>query len=96
MPNETSNNNQITHVAVKPSPFWKHKSALWFVRLETQFDLAKISLNTTNFNYVLSAVDSDILDSVSDLVLKPPENGRYEVLKKRSIEVHSESEASKI
>ncbi|GFS64675.1 transposon Ty3-I Gag-Pol polyprotein [Nephila pilipes] len=36
------------------------------------------------------------LNSVSDLVLKPPENGKYEVLKKRLIEVHSESEASKI
>ncbi|GFS49503.1 transposon Ty3-I Gag-Pol polyprotein [Nephila pilipes] len=38
----------------------------------------------------------NILNSVSDLVLKPPENGKYEVLKKRLIEVLSESEDSKI
>ncbi|GFS87099.1 retrovirus-related Pol polyprotein from transposon 297 [Trichonephila clavipes] len=80
-----------SHVAVKPPPFWKHNPALWFVRLEAQFDLAKILNDTTKFNYVLSAVESDILNSVSDLVLKPPENGKYEVLKKRLIEVHSES-----
>ncbi|GFT13552.1 uncharacterized protein TNCV_3830331 [Trichonephila clavipes] len=52
--------------------------------------------DTTKFNYVLSAVESDILNSVSDLVLKLPENGKYEALKKRLIEVHSESEESKI
>ncbi|GFS79250.1 transposon Ty3-I Gag-Pol polyprotein [Nephila pilipes] len=88
-------NKHIAHVAVKPPPFY-HNPALWFVRLEAQFDLAKISNDTTKFNYVLSAVESDILNSVSDLVLKPLENGKYGVLKKRLIEVHSESEASKI
>ncbi|GFU44816.1 uncharacterized protein NPIL_276441 [Nephila pilipes] len=37
-----------------------------------------------------------ILNIVSDLVLKAPENEKYEVLKKRLIEVHTESETSKI
>ncbi|GFQ92743.1 retrovirus-related Pol polyprotein from transposon 17.6 [Trichonephila clavata] len=81
------------YVPVKPPPFWKHNPVLWFVRLEAQFELAKI-LN--EFNYVLSAVESDILNSVRDLVLKPPENGKYDALRKRLIEVHSESENSKI
>ncbi|GFT96877.1 uncharacterized protein TNCV_1934301 [Trichonephila clavipes] len=63
---------------------------------EAQFDLAKILNDATKFNCVLSAVESDILNSVSDLVLKPPENKKYEALKKRLIEVHSESEDSKI
>ncbi|GFU57164.1 uncharacterized protein NPIL_537761 [Nephila pilipes] len=96
MPNETSDNSQIARVTVKPPPFWKHNPTLRFVRIEAQFDLAKISLYTTKFNYELSAIGSDILNSVSDLVLKPPENGKYEVLKKRLIKVHSESVASKI
>ncbi|GFQ96940.1 uncharacterized protein TNCT_17111 [Trichonephila clavata] len=95
MPNECDS-NQISHVAVKPPPFWKHNPALWFVRLEAQLELAKILNDTPKFNYVLSAVESDILNSVSDLVLKPPENGKYDALKKRLIEVYSESEDSKI
>ncbi|GFR04850.1 uncharacterized protein TNCT_556891 [Trichonephila clavata] len=94
MPNECDS-NQISHVAVKPPPFWKHNPALWFMGLEAQFELANILNDTTKFNYVLSAVESDILNSVSDLVLKPPENGKCDVLKKRLIEVHSESEDSK-
>ncbi|GFQ65951.1 hypothetical protein TNCT_331811, partial [Trichonephila clavata] len=60
------------------------------VQLEAQFELDKVLNDTTKFNYVLSAVESDILNSVSDLVLKPPENGKYEALKKHLIEVHSE------
>ncbi|GFR19779.1 uncharacterized protein TNCT_1502 [Trichonephila clavata] len=61
-----------------------------------KFELAKILNDTTKFNHVLSAVESNILNSVSDLVLKPPENGKYDALKKRLIEVHLESEDSKI
>ncbi|GFS97434.1 transposon Ty3-I Gag-Pol polyprotein [Trichonephila clavipes] len=59
MPNEWDS-NQISHVAVKPPPFWKHNPA------------------------------------PCDLVLKPPENGKYEALIKHLFEVHSESEDSKI
>ncbi|GFS85200.1 gag-pol polyprotein [Nephila pilipes] len=77
-------NKQIAHVAVKTPPFWKYKPTLWFVRLKAQFDLAKISNDTSKFNYVLSAVELDILNSVSDLVVKPPEKGKYEVLNKTS------------
>ncbi|XP_015925323.2 uncharacterized protein [Parasteatoda tepidariorum] len=89
-------NQSVAHVAVKAPPFWKNNPALWFVRLEAQFDLAKITADITKFNHVLSAVESDILNYVSDLVLKPPENDKYEALKKRLVELHSESEASKI
>ncbi|GFU05738.1 retrovirus-related Pol polyprotein from transposon 412 [Trichonephila clavipes] len=77
MPNECDS-NQISHVAVKPPPFWKHNLVLWFVRLEGQFELAKILIDTTII-YVLSSVESEILNSVSDLVRKPPENGNEKV-----------------
>lgn len=92
----TPDANQIAHVAVKPPPFWKTNPALWFVRLEAQFTLAKVSADETKFNYILSAVDSDVLNSVSDIVLKPPNTDKYETLKKRLIDLHSESEESKI
>ena len=86
----------VARVAVKPPPFWKSNPALWFVRLEAQFELANISTDLTKFNHVLSAVDSDILNSVSDLVLKPPETDKYKTLKERLVKIHSESESSKI
>lgn len=88
--------SQLARVAVKPPAFWKANPALWFVRLESQFTLAGITSDETKFNYVISAVDSDILNSVSDIILKPPENEKYKSLKEKLIDLHSESEASKI
>lgn len=93
---ETQAECQVAPVAVKPPPFWKGDPALWFARLEAQFELARITTDSTKFNHVLSAIESDILHSVSDLVLRPPAENKYEALKKRLIEIHSESEASKM
>lgn len=89
-------NTQIAHVSVKPPPFWKTNPTLWFIRLEAQFSLAKITCETTKFNYVVAALDADVLTSVSDLLVSPPTDTPYEQLKNRLIESHSESESSRI
>jgi cleavage and polyadenylation specificity factor subunit 1 len=95
-PDGVTLNNQIAHVAVKPPPFWKSNPTLWFVRLEANFSLANITSEITKFNHVVAAVDADVLTSVSDLIVEPPTENPYKELKKRLIESHSESEASKI
>ncbi|GBM49586.1 Transposon Ty3-I Gag-Pol polyprotein [Araneus ventricosus] len=91
-----SDDATIARVGVKLPPFWKANPALWFVQLEAQFALAGITVDDTKFNYVISAVDSEILNSVSDIILRPPDIDKYTILKKCLIELHSESEASKI
>ncbi|XP_055950353.1 uncharacterized protein LOC129984489 [Argiope bruennichi] len=95
-PNSANNDATVSRVGVKLPPFWKANPALWFVQLEAQFALAGITADDTKFNHVVSAVDSDILNCVSDIILKPPDTDKYPTLKKRLIELHSESEASKI
>lgn len=87
---------QVSHVGVKPPPFWKTNPSLWFLRLEAQFSLAKITCETTKFNHVVAAIDADILTTVSDIVCNPPVDQPYEKLKKQLIESHSESEESRI
>lgn len=91
-----ANSGQVSYVGVKPPPFWKTNPSLWFIRLEAQFSLAKITSETTKFNHVVAAVEADVLTSVSDIIVNPPEEQPYEALKKRLIESHSESEESKI
>ena len=90
------NATQVSYVGIKAPPFWKSNPALWFLRLEAQFSLAKINCETTKFNHVVAAVDADILTSVSDIIVTPPTANPYETLKKRLIESHSESEESRI
>lgn len=96
MPDTDPPEAEISHVAVKPPLFWKSNPSLWFVRLEAQFSLSRINVDDTKFNYVVAALDSDILSSVSDILVRPPATGKYEALKKRLIDVHSESESTKI
>lgn len=88
--------SQVSHVGVKPPPFWKTNPSLWFLRLEAQFSLAKITSEETKFNHVVAAVDADVLISVSDIITNPPSDRPYESLKKRLIDSHSESAESRI
>ncbi|GFQ93959.1 uncharacterized protein TNCT_87391 [Trichonephila clavata] len=90
------NDTTVSRVGVKLPPFWKANPALWFVQLEAQFALAGITPDNTKFNHVISAIDSDISNCVCDIILKPPDADKYSTLKNRLIELHSESEASKI
>ncbi|GBN62894.1 hypothetical protein AVEN_145783-1 [Araneus ventricosus] len=59
-----SDDATIAGVGVKLPPFWKANLALWFVQLEAQFALAGITVDDTKFNHAISAVDSEILNSV--------------------------------
>lgn len=95
LPND-SPTEQISRVAVKPPPFWKNNPALWFIQLESQFALADIKEDLTKYNYVVAAIDSEALNSVSDIILNPPAENKYDCLKNRLIDVHSESESAKL
>ncbi|GBN59749.1 hypothetical protein AVEN_217762-1 [Araneus ventricosus] len=77
-----SDDAAIAHVGVKLPPFWKANPAFWFVQLEAQLALAGITVDDTKFNHVISAVDSEILNSVSDIILRPPDIDKYTTLKK--------------
>ncbi|XP_054720158.1 LOW QUALITY PROTEIN: uncharacterized protein LOC129229806 [Uloborus diversus] len=96
MMNEGLDEAQWQHSSLKPPPFWKSNPNLWFLRLEAQFSLVHVTADETKFNYVVAAIDSDILSSVSDIIVRPPDTNRYETVKKRLIDLHSESEFSKI
>lgn len=81
----------ISRVAIKPPPFWKGNPSLWFAQIEAQFAISNITTDSTKFFHVVSVVESHILDSVSDIITSPPEDHKYETLKKRLIAVHGKS-----
>lgn len=87
---------KVARVSVKPAPFWKKSLFMVCSTRSTIFSRRVTTANETKFNHVISAVESEILNSVCDIILRPPENDKYVALKTRLIEIHSESEASKI
>lgn len=88
--------HHINRVSVKPPPFWKSDPKLWFIQLEAQFDLSGVVQDSTKYNYVITAIDTDILTQVTDFVLNPPLNRKYECLKNRLINIYSESSEKKL
>lgn len=86
----------VSHVAIKPPPFWRSSPQFWFNRLEAQFELARIVDQRTKFNYVLSVLDGEIIQVVSDIIRNPHANEPYDVLKTNLISRLSISETAKL
>ncbi|XP_067121516.1 uncharacterized protein [Centruroides vittatus] len=96
---EAENNDDHRHiarVAIRPLPFWKSNPSLWFAQLEAQFSISNITADDTKFKHVVAAVEPEILNSVHDLILNPPEQNKFATLKARLIDIYAESESSKI
>lgn len=87
---------EISRVTVKAPPFWRANPALWFCQLEAQFENSRITIDKTKYFTVVAAIESSILNQVSDLVLNPPENDMYNTLKARLLSVFADSEQIRI
>lgn len=81
---------------IRVPPFWKHNPRLWFIQLEAQFTMARISTDSTKYYQVLTVLDQDVLKIVEDIVEEPPASDKYETLKKNLIQRLSASESAKV
>ncbi|XP_066254127.1 uncharacterized protein [Euwallacea similis] len=95
-PTESSNNaTMVDRVAVKPPPFWSRNPELWFCQLESQFQLAGVTADSTKFHHVVSALNCEVIEQVGDLFRNPPAGDMFLAIKDRLITLFSESEEQK-
>lgn len=87
---------KVTKIQIKAPPFWKTNPALWFCQLEAQFEMNRITSDKAKYFTVVAAIESTILNQVSDLVLDPPDTNRYTTLKTRLLDVFVDSEQSRL
>ena len=71
----------VTAVAVKPPPFWAHDVELWFINLEGQFALAKITSQITKFHYVVGNLPPEYARNVRQFLKDPKDETAYDDLK---------------
>lgn len=81
----------VDRVAFKAPPFWKTDPNLWFIQLEAQFQIAGITQDTTKYNYVLSAVDTEILSQVTDYITAPPSTNKYQGIRNKLTGIYADS-----
>lgn len=95
--NKTNKSDQeVFRVSVKIPPFWPDEPSIWFAQIEGQFSNAGITVDTTKFNYVIGELDQKYLREVRDIIVKPPETGKYEKLKQELIKRLSASKERKL
>lgn len=83
---------QIARISMRAPPFWKENPALWFLQLESQFITNGITSSDTKYHIAVAALETAIINQVSDVVLRPPPTHKYETLKTRLQERFAESE----
>jgi len=59
---------QVAHVAVKLPDFWVKDPKMWFSQAEAQFRRARITAETTMYDYILMKLPQDVVMSVRALV----------------------------
>lgn len=64
--------------------------------VEAQFALSNIVADSTKYNYVVSAVDTEILTQVADFVSNPPAANKFEGIRSSLIDIYSESSEKKL
>ena len=75
----------LAAVSVKLPPFWPSDSQLCFTQVQAQFAIHGITSQKTMFNYVIASLAPKFAAENHDLILTPPAESPYVVLKETLI-----------
>lgn len=86
----------LSAIAFKPKAFVPHDPEVWFASLELQFDARRVTSQRHKFTYAVEAIPGDILPSIRDLILNPPEHDPYDKLKETLLKRFTPSREEKL
>ena len=72
-------------VSVKLPAFWPSGSQLWFAAVQAQFALCGITSQRTMFEYVIASLAPEFAAEICDLIVTPPAETPYDILKEMLI-----------
>ena len=82
----------IHAVSLKLPPFWPTNPFVWFAQSEAQVLTRGITSQPTQFSYVIASLQPELAQEIRDLLISPPTETPYDVLKATLIRHTSASE----
>lgn len=82
-------------VGVRVPSFNPDDPTLWFAQIEGQFMLSNIVRDETKYYYVLAQLETQYSSEVRDIIINPPETGKYAKLREELIKRLSASQEKK-
>ncbi|KAL3188780.1 hypothetical protein MRX96_022278 [Rhipicephalus microplus] len=86
----------VSSVDGKLPPFWTVDPALWFIQVESQFAVRRITADLTKYHYVVSSLPPAIASEIRDLLLAPPVENAHATLKETLIRRVTPSEPQRL
>lgn len=80
----------------KVPPFWKQNVPIWFRQVEAQFRVKGITNDEDKYDLILSSIESYTCTQLSDIIMDPPADNKYQTLKERLISCFGDSEDKKL
>lgn len=93
---DTKTPTDVHGVNMKLPPFWDKNPQLWFVQIETQFSMFRVTADASKYCLAVASLPVHVCDTVFDILTKPPDTGKYEALKKALNDRHAISEESRL
>ena len=87
---------RVAAVSVKLPPFWPADPAVWFLQVEAQFSLKGIVQQRTRFDHVIAVLAPEVATEVRDLIINPPADNPYDLLKAALIKRTEASEQRRL
>ena len=84
----------VNAVAVKLPIFWSGNPEVWFTQVESCFAIRKVTVQKTQFDHVIQALDNSTADRVQAVILNPSETP-YDTLKAALIDAFGKTQAQK-
>lgn len=79
----------------KVPEFWADMPRVWFAQMEAILAPQKMG-DEAKFNVAVAKLNKEVIQNISDIILKPPERNKFDALKERLLTIYEESEGRKV
>ena len=88
--------SEVCHAKIQMKPFFTEDPETWFLLLDSQFRMHRLTSDQGKFDYTLSQLDAANLKEITDVMKSPPVTDKYETLKAELIRRLTTSREAKI